>query len=155
MINKIISGGQTGTDRAALDWAISQDIPHGGWVPKGRKAEDGRIDDHYNLQELTGGNYRQRTKLNVQDSDGTLIVNLGSVSGGTLLTKNFAEKLNKPFLIIQADVLSLQDQTQLLIEWLRDQQILILNVAGPRESKRPGVYLATRDLLDSFAQENL
>lgn len=100
---KIISGGQTGADRAALDWAIAAGIPHGGWAPKGRKAEDGRIPDCYQLLELPSASYRQRTRQNVLDSDGTLIVNLGELNDGTMLTRTFAEALDKPCLVIQVE----------------------------------------------------
>jgi hypothetical protein len=122
-------------------------IDHGGWCPKGRKAEDGSISERYALQELTGADYRQRTKQNVIDSDGTLIVNLGELDGGTLLTFRFAEKTNKPCWVIQADGKEYINQSAQLNDWLHEHRIVTLNVAGPRESKRPGIYRATMNLL--------
>jgi hypothetical protein len=150
ILQRIVSGAQTGADRAALDWAIAEGIDHGGWCPKGRKAEDGRISEHYALQELPGADYRQRTKQNVLNSDGTLIVNLGELDGGTLLTFRFAEKANKPCLVIQAiqaDGKECMNQSAQLNDWLHEHRIVTLNVAGPRESKRPGIYRATMNLL--------
>ena len=91
MLDKIISGGQTGADRAALDWAIEHSISHGGWCPKGRMAENGKIDSRYQLEETPSQDYAQRTQWNVRDSDATLIFSIGqNLLGGSLLTKNFA-----------------------------------------------------------------
>ena len=95
-LEKIVSGGQTGVDRAALDVAMSLGIPCGGWCPKGRKAEDGRIPDRYPLRETDSASYRKRTILNVADSDGTLILAVGELRGGTLATKRAASELRKP-----------------------------------------------------------
>lgn len=100
---RFISGGQTGADRAALDFAIEHGYQHGGWAPRGREAEDGTIPLKYQLTELTDGGYRQRNKRNVADSDGTLIVNTGVLDGGTLATQVFAQKQNKPYFLAQAD----------------------------------------------------
>lgn len=147
MITRVISGGQTGADRAALDWAIDHGIPHGGWCPAGRMAEDGVIPLHYQLTELEGAGYRQRTRQNVLDSDGTLIVNLGELDGGSFQTQRFAELHGKPCLVIQAEDKMLREQVERIIEWLRANRIMILNVAGPREGKRPGAYRATLNLL--------
>jgi hypothetical protein len=98
MIKKIISGAQTGADRAALDFAIKNDIPHDGWVPKGRIAEDGIIPEKYNVHEAPTQDYRRRTELNVVHSDGTLILTHGELSGGSALTRTFAQKHKKPYL---------------------------------------------------------
>lgn len=147
MIKKIVSGGQTGVDRAGLDWAISNGIAHGGWCPQGRIAEDGILDSQYQLSEMLNGSYRQRTKQNVIDSDGTLILNVGDLDGGTLATLKFAQKLEKPFLINQLDVFCKSDSAE-LFKWLNSNQILTLNLAGPRESKRPGIYSKTMDFLN-------
>ena len=98
MIKRIISGGQTGADRAALDFAIKMDLPHGGWVPKGRMAEDGPLPEKYQLQEMPTQNYPKRTEQNVIDSDGTLIITHGKLTGGSRLTKEFAENQKKPCL---------------------------------------------------------
>ena len=144
----IVSGGQTGVDRGALDFAIEHGYPHGGWAPQGREAEDGKIPMKYQLLELDHGGYRQRTRRNVVDSDCTLIINHGELDGGTLATRGFAERLNKPFLVVQADHGVGGESAKGVLEWLRQNQIKILNVAGPRESKRPGIYRLTRELLN-------
>ena len=146
---RIISGGQTGADRAALDFAIASDYSHGGWAPRGREAEDGRIALKYQLTELPEGGYRQRTRRNVEDSDGTLIVNLGALDGGTLATKIFAEKAGKPLFVAQVDDGVTAEMAAGVLAWLRAHDIKTLNVAGPRESKRPGIYQLTTALLEA------
>ena len=147
-VTKIVSGGQTGADRAGLDWAIRRDIPHGGWCPSGREAEDGAIDMRYNLSELENGGYRQRTRKNVEDSDGTLILNLGELDGGSLDTEIFAKKLGKKCLVQSLDS-GWDDELRLRTTvWLRGNEIKCLNIAGPRESKRPGIYAAVTGFLD-------
>ena len=99
IVIKIVSGGQTGADRAALDWAIENDIPHGGWCPKGRKAEDGVIDARYELKESTSASYLQRTEWNVRDSTGTVIFTLcAELTGGSKKTADFAKKHQKPWI---------------------------------------------------------
>lgn len=103
ILKRIVSGGQTGADRAALDFAIEYGYPHGGWALRGRQAEDGPIPLKYQLTELTDGGYRQRNKRNVKDSDGTLIVNIGVLDGGTLATQAFAQKLKRPYFLAQLD----------------------------------------------------
>lgn len=144
---RIISGGQTGADRAALDWAIRHGIEHGGWCPHDRSAEDGLIPERYQLKPLADGGYRQRTRRNVVDSDGTLIFNLGSLDGGSLATRIFAEKLGKPHRAIQLDE-DLQNLNLQIADWLVENNIREINIAGPRESKRPGIYMATIAALD-------
>src|SRR5438105_4205172 len=91
-LTRLISGGQTGVDRAALDWAIDHGLEHSGWCPKGRKAEDGVIPAHYDLQETASGRYEPRTRANVMEADGTLILNLGELNGGTLLTAEICRR---------------------------------------------------------------
>ena len=147
---RIISGGQTGADRAALDFAIEYGYPHGGWAPRGREAEDGRIPPKYQLTELPDGGYRQRTRRNVEDSDGTLIVNRGVLDGGSLATKEFAEKAGKPFFVVQVDEGVTAHMAADVLAWLQAHAIKTLNVAGPRESKRPGIYWLTLDLLENL-----
>ncbi len=146
-VRKIVSGGQTGADRAALDWAIAHQIEHGGWCPQGRLAEDGPISARYQLRELAGAGYRQRTRRNVEDSDGTLIVNLGYLDGGSLETRKFAQRFHKPHLVLQLDGDDSRSHTLKVLTWLRLELVQTLNIAGPRESKRPGMYAATLDLL--------
>lgn len=138
-IQKIISGGQTGVDRAALDIAIANGMESGGWCPAGRRAEDGAIPATYPLHETSSKNYAVRTRWNVRDSEGTLILNLSELDGGSLKTKVFADNIHKPCMLVQLDR---QDHpgTEEVVAWLRDHAIRVLNVAGPRESKRPGIY---------------
>jgi len=124
-------------DRAALDVALELGIACGGWCPRGRKAEDGPIHPHYPLQETASTSYSLRTEKNVQDSDGTLILTWGPVTGGTARTLDFARKYKKPHLVVD---LSKKEQPNIVKEWGEQNKIGILNVAGPRESKLPGIY---------------
>jgi hypothetical protein len=140
LIEKIISGGQTGADRAALDAAIKMGCLHGGWLPKGRKTEDGPLPLHYELQEMATGDYRRRTKKNVVDSDGTLIISHGALTGGSLLTLGLAEKQKRPCLHIDCELFQPEKAQSLVEEWLRQNSIRILNVAGPRASGDPTIY---------------
>jgi predicted Rossmann fold nucleotide-binding protein DprA/Smf involved in DNA uptake len=137
MVEKIVSGGQIGVDRAALDVALELGIPCGGWCPKGRKAEDGRIDDRYPLRETPSTDYRVRTRLNVEQSEGTLVITRGPVTGGTALTIKLAREKRKPLLIID---LNQNPDPSTVQKWLIGEGIRILNVAGPRESKMPGLH---------------
>lgn len=144
-LQKIVSGGQTGVDRAALDVAMALNIPCGGWCPRGRRAEDGRIPQRYPLAETNSPSYSSRTVQNVTDSDGTLILSVGEVTGGTLLTMKAAHKGHKPCLV--ADLENAPDAGAIR-RWLGEQAIGVLNVAGPRASQAPDAYgLATRFLL--------
>lgn len=146
----IVSGGQTGADRAALDWATEHDVEHGGWCPAGRRAEDGPLDAKYQLAETESKGYRARTVRNVRDSDATLILNLGELEGGSLETLRIAEARCKPVRVVQVDAPPTGAELNELREWLRVNAVDRLNVAGPRESKRPGVYQAARSLLQSL-----
>ena len=137
---KIISGGQTGADRAALDFAIARQIPHGGWCPKGRLATDGVLPPKYLLQETESQGYRQRTKLNVRDSDATLVFNMGALDGGTLQTVRFAQTLNKPHCVIQLDEGITVQVARQVARWIEHGKFKTLNIAGPREEKRPGIH---------------
>ena len=144
MAFKIVSGGQTGVDRAALDAALELAIPCGGWCPQGRRAEDGTIPAQYPLQETDTRNYAKRTELNVRDADGTLVLNRGELNEGTAATVDFARAMGKPCLVVTLD-----DTTDPapVVSWLRANGIHVLNVAGPREGKRPGIYDASRRFL--------
>lgn len=137
LLEKIISGGQTGVDRAALDAALETGIPCGGWCPQGRRAEDDRIPDRYPLQEASSPDYPVRTRLNVEDSDGTLVITSGSPKGGTALTLKLAKQLSKPFLLV--DLARRADPSEVQ-KWIRKHQIRILNVAGPREGESAGIF---------------
>lgn len=147
-LNKIVSGGQTGADRAGLDAAIKAGFTVGGYCPKGRLAEDGTVPEHYPLVEMTKGGYSVRTERNVIESDGTLIFNIGKLTGGTRLTVECARMHNKPHMVIQLDT-EMPDLST-LAEWLDKNEIRVLNIAGPRESKTPGVYLLTFRYLEEF-----
>lgn len=149
-IEKIISGGQTGVDRAALDVALELEIPCGGWCPKGRKAEDGAIPDKYPLEETKSASYTVRTEKNVRDSDGTLIFTWGLPKGGTARTLMLAQKFNKPFLLID---LSRGKDPSTARKWEQENRIKILNVAGPRESEVPGIHGRTKKFLQEFLRE--
>jgi len=153
MMTKIVSGGQTGADRAALDFAIEHHIPYRGWVPKGRKAEDGPVPETYQLQEMPTGDYSKRTEQNVLDSDGTLIVSHGILTGGSAVTEFLAQQHKKPCLHIDLDQVSIEDASLLVNSWIGDQQIQALNVAGPRAGKDPGIYHATLKLLEAVFDE--
>jgi aryl-alcohol dehydrogenase-like predicted oxidoreductase len=148
-LEKVISGGQTGVDRAALDWALANGIAHGGWCPRGRRAEDGVLPAHYLLQETESAGYRQRTKRNIQDSDGTLIVNRGELTGGTLLTQDLARKLGKPCHVIDAEHGPTPAAAAALLAWITANRVRTLNIAGPRESKQAGIYSETVNILNS------
>ncbi|MFW6080822.1 MAG: putative molybdenum carrier protein [Desulfosalsimonas sp.] len=148
-IKKIVSGAQTGADRAALDFAIDYGIDHGGWVPEGRLAEDGTIPSHYMVRELPGGDYPARTEKNVEDSDGTLIISRGELNGGSLLTRQMAEKHARPCLHINLGRIIVFDAAIDVYEWLVAHGIEVLNVAGPRASKDRGIYDVTRNILET------
>lgn len=148
-IEKIISGAQSGADRAALDFAIEYEIEHGGWVPAGRLAEDGLVPERYRVSELSGAGYPERTEQNVIDSDATLIVSRGQLSGGSLLTRRLAEQHGKPCLHINFFEVIAFDAAIDIHEWLRAHDIRILNVAGPRASKDPEIYKVTYELLET------
>jgi len=138
MIQKVISGGQTGTDRAALDAAIKLGIPHGGWCPKGRTALDGAIPKKYKLQETASSLYPPRTRMNVEEADGTLIYDDGIYSRGTELTIKIAKGWGKPYLVITPKT-PLRFTTA--IDWVITKNIQILNVAGPSErGEHIGIY---------------
>ena len=136
LVHKILSGGQTGVDRAALDWALQRGVPCGGWCPRGRRAEDGVIDARYPLSETPGRDYPQRTEWNVRDADGTLILLAGEPESGTLFTMECARRLGKPLRLVD---LQYDLYVVAFRRWLRRHDIRILNVAGPRESKFPGI----------------
>ena len=149
MIEKIISGGQTSTDRAALDAAIELDIPHGGWVPKGRIAEDGVIPDKYIMNEMPTSSYPAHTEQNILDSDGTLIFSHGLLTGGSALTQELADKHKRPCLHVDLDVTSAFMAVKMIHAWAEIHNIRTLNVAGSSASKDPYIYKQTKDILEA------
>ncbi len=150
---KIISGGQTGVDRAALDVALEKDIDCGGWCPEGRIAEDGNVPDKYPVKVLSGSGYRQRTKKNVMDSDGTLIIYFGYPSGGTEQTIVFCIKEHKPYVLIDAEELTIERAVRKVTSFVHDNTIKTLNVAGPRAGGESSAYEYTRNLVLDVIQE--
>ena len=137
MIERVVSGGQTGVDRAALDAAATLGVPIGGWCPRGRKAEDGLIDPRYPLRETPSADYAQRTEWNVRDADGTLILTRDGLSGGSAQTAQDVAQHGKPCLVVD---LAMPPSPSVFREWITRHHIRVLNVAGPRESKAPGIY---------------
>ncbi len=144
---KIISGGQTGVDRAALDFAITNSIDCGGWCPKGRIAEDGKISTKYPLSETISNHYPERTKLNIKDSDATLILYLDKYDRGTMLTQNLCKKLNKPVWIQNLENPISKYEFK---KWLQKNNCKVLNFAGPRESFSPEIYKMTLKFLNKL-----
>ena len=148
-IAQIVSGGQSGVDRAALDVALELGISCGGWCPKGRRAEDGIIDPRYPLKETESTHYRERTARNVESADGTLILTRGELSGGTALTRRLALAAGKPCLVLD---LKIDPDTRDVEAWIAQHGIKILNIAGPRASQPPEIHAdAHRFLSDLFA----
>jgi hypothetical protein len=144
MLTAIVSGGQTGADRAALDVALAWGLECGGWVPSGRLAEDGRIPAHYpNLRETSSRDAAVRTRRNVRDADGTLIISHRPLGGGSLLTLQTAERLGRPVLHIDLARVAVHDAVRRTARWISDRGIRRLNVAGPRASGDPGIHDAT------------
>jgi hypothetical protein len=150
VIAEIRSGGQTGVDRAALDAAMAHGIPHAGWIPRRRRAEDGPIPARYaGLRETGDDAYATRTTWNVRDADATLVLRLGRLAGGSLLTVETAERLGKPHLVVDLATGDLDQAAREVWAWLADMPHPVrLNVAGPRASEAPGVYGRARALLD-------
>jgi len=147
MIKKIISGGQTGADQAALDAAIKLNLPHGGWIPHGRLTEDGPLPNKYQLLEMPTEDYPARTEKNVLEADGTLILSHGKVTGGSKLTQKLTKEHNKPCLHVD-----LTDQPVFYVasdvyKWVLENEIQVINVAGSRASKDPEIYEDTYNVI--------
>jgi hypothetical protein len=149
MVKKIISGGQTGADLAALDFAIQFNIPHGGYIPKGRRTEHGPLPLGYRLTETPDYGYLDRTRLNVLSADGTLVVSQGPISGGSELTCTFAHRAGKNLLHIDLKEVPAFQASRNLLDWIKRNHVEILNVAGPRASKDPDIYTAVIGLLET------
>lgn len=148
-LHRLVSGGQTGVDRAALDAALESDgVEVGGWCPRGRRAEDGRIADRYPLDETPSDAYAQRTEWNVRDSDATLIFTRGPVTGGTALTLDLAEQQGRPHRVVDLSGEASADRiAEEVADWIRVESVEVLNVAGPREGGAPGIYDHVRPLV--------
>ncbi len=147
MVKKIVSGGQAGVDRGALDAALQLGFDCGGWCPLGRRAEDGPIDPRYPLTESDSPRYDVRTEQNIIDSDGTLIITGGRLEGGTRLTLELALQKNRPCRVID---LRQPLELEQVIDWLVALEISTLNIAGPRESKQPGIADKTREIVENL-----
>ena len=155
---KIISGGQTGVDRAALDVALKHGIDCGGWCPAGRSDEFGRIPAQYPLEEVEGGGFTERTSQNVKDSNGTIIIYFRQLRGGTEQTMRFCVEQQRPHELIDASKISVEDAARLVADFVRRHKIDILNVAGPRQSEWPEgydyVFRALETFVNSITSEN-
>lgn len=150
MLKKIISGGQTGADRAALDIAIKLNILHGGWIAKGRKTEFGPLPLTYNLMEMNTSDYPSRTKQNILDSHGTVIISRGELTGGSKLTLSFSRVAGKPNIHIDLLQTETFEAALLLQSFVLENQIQVLNVAGPRASHDPDIYFEVKSLLEAM-----
>ena len=151
---KIISGAQTGVDRAALDAAIAFGLHYGGAIPRGRMAEDGPIDKRYaELTELKSDDYAVRTRRNVRDADATLILCPGLPEGGTALTERIAYELGRPVLVVDIDNENARSARKLMRSWLNILAPTVLNIAGPREARSPGLYARVCDILKELFRE--
>ena len=146
-LERIVSGGQTGADQAALDVAIELAIPHGGWVPKGRRTERGPLPEKYRMKEMPTDSYPKRTEQNVIDSDGTLIISHGGLKEGSDYTRMMAAKHGKPWIHIDADKHSVEVAVQMIRTWISGNDIEVLNVAGPPASKDTQIYTETKRIL--------
>jgi hypothetical protein len=147
---KIISGGQTGVDRAALDVALMHEIECGGWCPAGRLDEFGKIPDHYPIQELPHGGFTERTLQNVKDAHGTVVIYTVELRGGTEQTVRFCLELGRPYQLIDASKISAEGAAELMNDFVRENKIDILNVAGPRQSQWPQGYTYASRALSAF-----
>ena len=154
---RIVSGGQTGVDRAALDFAIANDWDHGGWCPAGRLSEDGRIPDHYRLTEIDRPSYAARTRMNVRDTDATLVISCRPMGAGTALTLKCCRQCRRPFHHLAVRTRDLREPLDSQSEWVLDTASWLsqvqpdaLNIAGPRESSHPGVYLWAHRFLETL-----
>lgn len=149
MIEKIISGGQTGADQGALDTAIRLGIEYGGWIPKGRKTEAGPLADKYQLKEMPSAEYRARTEKNVVSAEATVIISHGPLSGGSRLTQQLAQHHGRLCLHVDLNTQAAFDAARIINDWVKAYDIRVLNVAGPRASEDPLIYQATADILES------
>jgi len=149
ILEKIISGGQTGADRAALDTALKFNIPHGGWISKGRKTESGPLPQIYRLSEMPTPDYPQRTRQNILDSSGTVIIARGELRGGSKLTQSFARVAGKPNIHIDLLTHDLFESAMIFQSFILENHIRVLNVAGPRGSRDPAIYHDVKSIIEA------
>lgn len=149
---KIISGGQTGVDRAALDAALEAGVEVGGYCPAGREAEDGTIPQEYPLTEVEGG-YPERTRRNVEAADATLVIYASQLKGGTAETVAICLQLEKPFKLIDTSLVSAVVAVQAIDDFVRENRVKVLNVAGPRASSNPALYEYCNQILSMYFEE--
>lgn len=152
-LEKIVSGGQTGADRGALQAALNTKTDHGGWCPKGRRSENGPIPDCFHLKETETSSYPSRTWKNVRDSDGTLILTQGVAERGSKLTIEFCKKQEKPWLHVRLEKWTASQKVRMIKSWIRRNSIHVCNVAGNRESKTPGIEKETEQLITQVILE--
>lgn len=150
MTIKIISGGQTGVDRAALDFGLENGIEIGGYCPKGRVAEDGVISSIYPLTEMATSNYSDRTLKNIIESDATIIIYFGELEGGSLNTRNFCTQENKPFMLVNGMEKTPKQSSLMLSKFLGNEVVKVLNVAGSRASNCPKCYEYTKQVFNEL-----
>lgn len=152
-MRKVISGGQTGADRGGLDAALDLDFPHGGWCPYGRRAEDGRIPDRYELVETASTSYKVRTRLNITESEGTVIFVRGQVSQGSALTSEYATRHKRPWLLVDLAAVPSRDAAILKVSrFIAENEVEVLNIAGSRESVSPGIQEEVRSIMRRVLQ---
>ena len=148
MIEKIVSGGQTGADRAGLDVALELGLAIGGWIPRGRRAEAGEVPRRYaGLREAESNSYAERTELNVRDSDATLVLAFGAPTGGSAITVQAAGAQGRPCLVVDLERDSVEEAIARVRHWLAETRPRVLNVAGPRASQQPEILQAAREIL--------
>jgi Circularly permutated YpsA SLOG family len=148
-LSKVIAGGETGVDRAALDWAIGRKIAHGGWCPRGRMAEDGRLDARYLLRETATDKVLEAAAHNALEGDATLIINTGELEDTALAARQMADQAHKPCLVLQLEGTDLAPLVDMLSQWMEQGKFDVLTIAGPQESERPRIYRLTRLFLSS------
>ena len=146
----VVSGGQTGVDRGALDAALQAGVPCGGWCPADCMAEDGVIDARYGLVPLPQGGYADRTRRNVVDSDATLILYFGEIEGGTALTADCCRRQGRPLLLIDALAMNPEQAAELARDFVVRNKVQRLNVAGPRASKTPAAHAYARNTVSQL-----
>jgi hypothetical protein len=144
---KIVSGGQTGVDRGALDAALTHGVACGGWCPKGRRSEDGVIPEKYALRETPGADYEERTRWNVRDSDGTVIVYFGVLAGGTEYTRRCCIDLARPHLLINGAQVAVEDAACRIGNFMEELPGAVVNVAGPRAGEEARAYQYTLSVI--------